>query len=137
MMGREQFSAMREGSYFINTARASLVDGEALREALESGHLAGAALDVFPVEPPASDDPVVARPDVIATPHLGGNTYEVAAHQGAIAAEQLRKLLRGERPDYLLNPEVLDLFDWTAPRPEPPAEELERLSRRPRPSMTS
>jgi autoinducer 2 (AI-2) kinase len=137
MMGAEQFARMRKGSFFLNTARASLVDAGALRASLEAGHLAGAALDVFPVEPPASDDSLVSRPDVIATPHLGGDTVEVAAHQGAIAAEQLRRLLRGERPGCILNPEVLDAFDWTAPRPEPPAGELERLARRPRPSMTS
>lgn len=137
MMGMEQFAAMKKGAFFLNMARASLVESAALASSLASGHLAGAALDVFDDEPPASDDPLVSRPDVIATPHLGGNTLEVAAHQGAIAAEQLRKLLRGESPDYLVNPAVLGVFGWTTPRPEPGPEELRRLAENPRPTMTS
>jgi sugar (pentulose or hexulose) kinase/phosphoglycerate dehydrogenase-like enzyme len=137
LMDGEAFSLMKEGAFFINTARASLVDDEALAEALERGKLAGAALDVFTVEPPAPDDRLAGRLDVIATPHIGGNTREIGAHQGDIAADQLRKMLRGTAPDHILNPEVLEGFDWTGPRREPPPEELERLARNPKPSITS
>jgi autoinducer 2 (AI-2) kinase len=137
LIDREAFHKMKRGAYLINTARASLVDEEALAEALESGVLAGAALDVFSAEPPAPDDPIVSRRNVIATPHIGGNTYEVAAHQGAMVADQLGKLFRGGTPEYILNPEVLESFSWSGPRREPQADELERLSRRERPRMTS
>jgi autoinducer 2 (AI-2) kinase len=137
MINRETFEKMKTGAFFINTARASLVDDDALLWALESGRIAGAALDVFSAEPPASDDPIVSHPNVIATPHLGGNTAETAAHQGAIAVGQIRKLMAGEKPDYILNPEVLDSFSWSAPRPEPDEKKLEELSKNKRPSVTS
>ncbi len=137
LMDREAFSRMKEGAFFINTARPSLVDDEALAEALEAGKLAGAALDVFAVEPPAADDRLAGRDDVIATPHIGGNTDEIGAHQGEIAADQLRKLLRGVAPDHILNPEVMEGFDWTGTRRELPPPELERLALNEKPSITS
>ena len=137
MINREAFEKMKTGAFFINTARASLVDDDALLWALSSGKIAGAALDVFSAEPPGSDDPIVSHPNVIATPHLGGNTAETAAHQGAIAVDQIRKLMAGEKPEYILNPQVLDSFSWSAPRLEPDEKKLEELSKNKRPSVTS
>jgi autoinducer 2 (AI-2) kinase len=136
LIGARELALMRPGSFLVNTARAALVDEAALTESLRSGHLGGAALDVFYVEPPGSDHPLLAMPNVIATPHVGGNTAEVAAHQGRILGEDLERLRRGEAPHHLLNPETLEHFSWSRPRPRPSAELVERLQRGPAPAVT-
>jgi len=136
MMGAEQFRAMKKGSFFINTARAALIDEEALAEALEEEHIAAAALDVFSVEPPGWDHPLLELDHVIATPHIGGNTHEVATHQGRIIAEDLKRILRGEMPLHTLNPECLRDFDLSQPRHEVSPEALEALTDRARPAVS-
>lgn len=137
MIDSRALSMMKKSAYLINTARASVVDEEALISALESGSIAGAAVDVFPVEPPGSDYPLMKFDNVIATPHIGGDTFEVSEHQGLIAVDQLSKLLRGDRTEYLLNPEVIPFFNFTKERRQPSAETIDRLSKKKKPTMTS
>lgn len=136
LLGPAEIAKMKRGAHLINTARAALVDQTALLSALKDGRLAGAAVDVFPVEPPGSDHPLLQFPNVIATPHVGGNTFEVASHQSAIAAANLAELLRGERPHNVANCETLERFSWTGPRPVPSSDILERLLQNSRPSVT-
>ncbi len=112
MLGSRELGLMKASAHFINTARAELVDEEALCEALTQGRIAGAALDVFADEPPPADHPLLQLPNVIATPHIGGNTQEIAVHQSRIVVSDLECLFRGERPLHVVNPETLKRFAW-------------------------
>lgn len=112
MLGRRELGMMKPIAHFINTARAELTDEEALYEALKEGKIAGAALDVFSQEPPPPDHPLLQLPNVIATPHIGGNTHEIPAHQSRIVVSDLERLFQGEEPLHVANPETLQRFQW-------------------------
>jgi D-3-phosphoglycerate dehydrogenase / 2-oxoglutarate reductase len=95
--GAEQFARMRPGSLFLNLSRGIVVDHLALRDALRSGHLAGAAVDVFPTEPKGRGDEFLSElrglPNVILTPHIGGSTEEAQSDIGGFVANKLAKFL--------------------------------------------
>jgi D-3-phosphoglycerate dehydrogenase len=94
IFGEEQFARMRQGSIFLNLSRGFVVDHEALARHVESGHIAGAAVDVFPVEPKAKGEefvsPLRGLPNVILTPHVGGSTEEAQQDIGHFVAGKLR-----------------------------------------------
>jgi D-3-phosphoglycerate dehydrogenase len=96
--GAEQFARMREGALFLNLSRGIVVDHLALRESLVSGHLSGAAVDVFPTEPKGRGDEFVSElrglPNVILTPHIGGSTEEAQADIGGFVANKLTQFVR-------------------------------------------
>ncbi|MDP5147302.1 phosphoglycerate dehydrogenase [Shewanella sp. ULN5] len=95
MFGAKEFSQMRQGSFFINASRGTVVDIEALAEAVKSEHIAGAAIDVFPVEPKSNDDefvsPLRGLDNVLLTPHIGGSTAEAQENIGIEVAGKLAK----------------------------------------------
>jgi len=110
MIGQAEFSAMKRGSYFINNARASLVDEKAMRSAIDSGQLAGVALDVFHSEPVKENDPLMKMDNTILTPHIAGAGYEVVYRHSDMLIDDLFALLNGETPKAIINPEtIIDL----------------------------
>lgn len=106
MFDAARFAAMKRGALFINTARGGLVDQDALLAALDAGELAGAGLDVTTPEPLPADHPLLARDDVVVTPHVASATAEGKARMLTIAFDQAMAVLDGRRPEHLVNPEV-------------------------------
>lgn len=96
MIGARELSTMKPGARLINVARGGIVDESALCDALRSGHLAGAALDVFETEPLPSDSPLLAIPSVIVSPHLGASTREAQVNVAIEVADEILLALRGE-----------------------------------------
>jgi D-3-phosphoglycerate dehydrogenase / 2-oxoglutarate reductase len=103
MIGEAELAAMPPGSLLVNTSRGALVDLDALQDALASGHLAGAALDVLETEPPAADDPLLAQPNVIVTPHAAFYSEDSVAELQRKATEQVIDALAGRVPRYAVN----------------------------------
>ena len=108
LIGAPQFARMKPGALLINTSRGPVVDETALLAALQSGHLAGAGMDTFAVEPPDAANPLFAQPNVIFTPHIAAATTDAMTRMGTIAVDNILAWLRGEvhDPRNFLNPEV-------------------------------
>jgi D-3-phosphoglycerate dehydrogenase len=107
LFGSEALAKMKPGAILVNTSRGPLVDTAALRDALASGHLGGAALDVLEQEPPAPDEPLLQRDDVVITPHAGFYSEESVRELQRKAVEQVVDALAGRRPTYALNADVV------------------------------
>jgi len=95
LLDARAFERMKPGAFLVNVARGALVDEAALLAALSSGHLGGAALDVYEVEPPMNRE-LLANPHVIPTPHLGASTHEAQARAGTDTVDEVLRALRGE-----------------------------------------
>ncbi len=98
MVNAEFLNQMKPGTYLVNTSRGEIVDEAALVKALNSGHLRGAALDVFAKQPPGEDNPLLALPQVIVTPHMASHTDGAANAMGWGALNDCLAVLRGEEP---------------------------------------
>ena len=107
LMSAERFLKMKEGSIYVNSARAGLHDLDGLVAALEAGRLAGAGLDHFEGENIKPDHPLLQLPNVVTAPHIGGATYNTETNHTTLMADGLAALLNGETPANIVNPEVL------------------------------
>lgn len=101
MISRAAIARMKKGAYIVNTARGPLMDYDALYEALVSGHLRGAMLETFSIEPTPPDWPLLQLPNVTLTPHIAGASVKTVSYAAGLAAEEVRRYLDGEGP---LNP---------------------------------
>ena len=110
LFSAKYFDLMKGSAYFINTARAALVDYEGLLKVLKSGAIAGAALDVYPTEPLPGDSPFSKLTNVVLSPHLAGATREVVEHHSKMVVDDLLGLIDGKVPTRLANPSVMDEF---------------------------
>src|SRR5258708_39447337 len=110
MLNAAALAKLKKGVRVINCGRGELIDEPALAAAIASGHVAGAALDVFAVEPPPADHPLARLPQVIATPHIAGSTEEAQEIVGIRIAEQVR--------DYLKSGAIINAVNVPAPSPE-------------------
>ncbi len=103
LLNQQTFSHMKPGSFLINLARGGLVDRAALQEALATGRIAGAGLDVFWEEPPAPEDPIFSY-NVLATPHIGGSTDVSMSGIVKAVAENIQRVENNLKPLHLKNP---------------------------------
>lgn len=103
LLDRRRIGLLPAGAVIVNAARGPVIDESALCEALDSGHVRGAALDVFSVEPLPLDSPLRGRPNVLLSPHLAGSTVEARGRMVASALMNLDRVLRGGAPEHVVN----------------------------------
>jgi phosphoglycerate dehydrogenase-like enzyme len=102
MVDKAFLAAMKPGAFLINTARGEMIHDEALLDALNRGHLAGAALDVYTDEPPGEDNPLISHPHILCTPHMGSHTNAAMNVMGWMAPKDCLAALKGEQPNNVI-----------------------------------
>jgi D-3-phosphoglycerate dehydrogenase len=107
MVGAAQLALMKPTAFLLNVARGGVVDEAALAQALEAGTIAGAGIDVYSSEPPAADNPLLAAPNTVLTPHLGASTAEAQVAVAEEAAQQVLEVLEGRPARYAVNAPLL------------------------------
>jgi D-3-phosphoglycerate dehydrogenase len=107
IVSREMINLMKPTAYFVNTARAKVLDYDALYDALVEKRIAGAGLDVYPVEPIPAGNKFLSLRNVVLTPHLAGSARDIVRHQLEITLADVLTWLDGGKPKYICNPEVL------------------------------
>lgn len=107
MFDSKAFSLMKPNAVLVNTARGPVVDEQALYEALTTGRIWAAALDVTDPEPPSPDNPLLRLPNVVVVPHIGSASLRTRARMAVMAARNLIDALEGRVPENLVNPEVI------------------------------
>lgn len=113
LINRDTLKLMKRGAVLINTARGNLVDEHALAEAIASGHLFGAGLDAFKVEPLPLDSPLLGLRHVLLAPHMGGLDLESEQAMSTMAAQTIAELYRGTVPaERIVNPSVVSNWRW-------------------------
>ena len=108
LIDEDRIAMMKKTAIIINTSKGSLIDYDALYDALKEKRIAGAALDVFPMEPVDEDNEFLELDNAIVSPHIGGDSYEVVDRQSAILLEDVKAWLDNKKPKYVMNPEVYD-----------------------------
>jgi D-3-phosphoglycerate dehydrogenase / 2-oxoglutarate reductase len=108
LIGARELALMKPGARILNCARGGIINEEALAEALRSGHLAGAALDVFVPEPPPADHPLLKLPNVVVTPHLGASTVEAQESVACEAAQLMIEFLKRGAVQFAVNMAAVD-----------------------------
>lgn len=110
MIGEQELKKMKRTAILINVSRGAIIDEQALCQALKNGEIAGAALDVFEQEPPATENPLFVLDNIIFSPHNAALTDEALIAMATHSAQGIVDCLNGKRPKYVVNPEVFGLF---------------------------
>ena len=106
LINAQRIASMKPTAYLVNTAGSTVVDQEAIVQALRRRHIAGAAFDVYETWPVKPDNPLLKLENVILTPHMGGATEETVERHSRMIADDIESFLRGERPRNLINPQA-------------------------------